>query len=113
MRIKITVLSVLIVTGILCLDNIGIACMNLIAFCAVQALGFLLSLAAKKAPRRAGIRFAVSAAAVCAFLILGTNRRHLWSLYFLLSMPACGLSVLIDLFAWIYEKCKACAAESF
>ena len=103
MRAKITIISALILTAILSVGGIGIGIANLIAFTMVQGAGFLLSQITKKKPSRATVRFLVSAAACCIFLILGTNRRHLWSLYFMLTLPACGLSALVDLFFRFYE----------
>ena len=103
MRTKITVPAGIILAAILSVESVGIGILNLIAFTAVQGAGFLLSLLTKKAASRPGIRFLVSAAAFILFLILGTNRQHLWNLYFMLTLPACGISALIDVFLWCCE----------
>ena len=107
MRTKATVLFLLVLTVILAIGNFKIAMVNLVVFGAVQAVGFLLSLLSKNTASRAGIRSVVSVVILCTVFILSMKKNSLDSLFFVLVLPACGVSTVIDLLIMVYEKIRA------
>ena len=107
MRTKVTMMFLLILTIILAIGNFKIAMVNLVVFGAVQAVGFLLSLLSKNTAYRAGIRSVVSVVILCTVFILSLKKNSLDSLFFVLVLPACGVSTVIDLLIMVYEKIRA------
>ena len=104
---KATLLFLLILTIILAIGNFKIAMVNLVVFGAVQAVGFWQSILSKNTASRAGIRSVVSVVILCTVFILSMKKNSLDSLFFVLVLPACGVSTVIDLLIMVYEKIRA------